>query len=73
MFERAIANSSKIEISEDDESYEDDETVSSSDDDCEGRPMSVQAMRREAAQHMRPGTAGQSVKPGSPKARHTVI
>ncbi len=66
-------------ISEDDESDEDDVSESSSDDDGEGRPMSVQAMRREAAENMRPGTAmhtpEQISKPGSPKpkTRYTVI
>lgn len=65
-------------ISEDDESDEDDRSESSSDDDGEGRPMSVQAMRREAAENMRPGTAMHTPeqiisKTGSPKTRYTVI
>ena len=68
-----------MEISEDDESDEDDGSESSSDDDGEGRPMSVQAMRREAAEALRPGTATHSPgqlsnnNTGSPKIRHTVI
>ncbi len=64
-------------ISED-ESDEDDGSESSSDD--EGRPMSVQAMRREAAESMRPGTALHTPeqiinKPGSPmvRQRQTII
>lgn len=79
IFERAIANTTQnMEMSEEDESDEDDGSETSSDDDGEGRPMSVQAMRREAAESMRPGTAMHSPseqisKTGSPKIRHTVI
>ena len=80
IFEQAIANTAQnMEMSDDDESDEDDGSESSSDDDGEGRPMSVQAMRREAAESMRPGTATHSPgqisidDTGSPKVRHTVI
>ena len=81
-FERAIVSTSQnMEISEEDESNDDDGSESSSDDDCEGRPMSVQAMRKEAAESMRPGTAMQTPeqisKTGSPspktRSRYTVI
>ena len=75
MFERAIANAAQnTETSEDDESSEDGDSDSSSDDDGEGRPMSVQAMRREAAESMRPNTAAMEAKEmQSPLSRHTVI
>jgi len=63
-----------MDISEND-SDEDDGSESSSDD--EGRPMSVQAMRREAAESMRPGTAlhtpEQIPKPKSPLVRHHTV
>ncbi|KAL7496185.1 hypothetical protein ACHAWT_004407 [Skeletonema menzelii] len=75
IFERAIANiTQNMEISEEDESDEDGGSESSSDDDGEGRPMSVQAMRKEAAESMRPGTVMHSPehKTGS-QIRHTVI
>ena len=79
MFERAISNTTQDMETSEDESDEDAGSESSSDDDGAGRPrpMSVQAMRREAAESMRPGTAlhtpEQIHKPGSPTVRHTVI
>jgi hypothetical protein len=75
IFERAIASTAQnMEISEEDESDDDDLSESSSDDDGEGRPMSVQAMRKEAAESMRPGTAMHSPEQiPSPLARRTVI
>ncbi|KAL7455193.1 hypothetical protein ACHAWC_006738 [Mediolabrus comicus] len=79
MFERAIANATQnMDTSDDDdESDEDDQSESSSDDDGEGRPISLQAMRREAAESMRPQSAAVEEKEEmrSPLSivRHTVI
>ena len=79
MFERAIANATQnMETSDDDdESDEDDQSDSSSDDDGEGRPISLQAMRREAAESMRPQSAvvEEKEETQSPLSivRHTVI
>ena len=79
MFERAIANATQnMETSDDDdESDEDEQSDSSSDDDGEGRPISLQAMRREAAESMRPQSAAveENEEMRSPLSivRHTVI
>lgn len=79
MFERAIANATQnMETSDDDdESDEDDQSDSSSDDDGEGRPISLQAMRREAAESMRPQSAvveeKEEIQSPLSIVRHTVI
>ena len=78
MFEQAVANNSQriksapsermgMISDKSDESDESDE--SSSDDDGDGRPMSVLDIRRMASASMNPGTAGSSSTPGPAAAR----